>query len=431
MMTFVRASSLRVRAPQETLVIASQLAQQMGISRIMDISGLDRLQLPVFACINPTLHTNQVTYGKGLNALDSQIGAYMESIEFKIAQPDYLSQIMKHWGTLEDISPTRRNQNSRLNGTPDNVTAQQIVLDFCPLLHTKIATQKPIMLAQVEDVSSLSPTEMESGTKSPCPALIPAELVFFPLRHAGQRIFGSGTNGLASGNTVLEASVHALYELIERDICSFQYVCSSQIKVDVHSLPQRLQSHLTPLRQAGFELSLHYAENPYDVAYFVAHLWHPDAICDKFFNAGWGCHSDKQIAATRAICEAAQSHTAVLHGARKFTQSTDFSAPLAEEIAKHHASHLPTVAFHSLPTSPHSSLQKQWQTLTDKIMAVTGNTVFRAVFTPPDFPIQVVRIVAPGLEYFQPQRMRVGHRLKAVLEGPLERQTDNPSGRPI
>ena len=49
-------------------------------------------------------------------------------------------------------------------------------------------------------------------------ASLPAELIYYPAPEVGQSLFGASTNGLASGNSPLEASIQAsVWRLIERE----------------------------------------------------------------------------------------------------------------------------------------------------------------------------------------------------------------------
>ena len=60
-----------------------------------------------------------------------------------------------------------------------------------------------------------------------------------PATRAGRaRYFGSGSNGLASGNSVLEATVHALAEVIERDVTSFHNARDASHLIQPQTLPE-------------------------------------------------------------------------------------------------------------------------------------------------------------------------------------------------
>jgi len=389
-MTLIRDSSIRVRPPEQTLAIAKSLAKQLGISRVTDISPLDRIGIPVYASINPSLKVDKIAYGKGMAHIDAQVGAYMESIELAIAQDIDHSEVNSHWGTPMEIEGAHQK--------PD------VILDFCTLVNVEVLLDQPILLADVENTATGEIVKL------------PAELVYFPLEHPGQFVFGSSTNGLASGNSVIEASVHALTEVIERDIWSFQTIKPSAIKVDLSSLPPSSASAVLKIRAAGFELLLRYTENEFQAAFFSAHLWHPDHICDKFFNGGWGCHLHKHIALNRAICEAVQGRAAMIHGGRATTHSIEHNPVLQTEIARINAADLPTISYGDIPDSPLETLEQQWQSLTRNVQKVTRKPIYRAVFTPADYPVQVVRVIAPKLENFSPDMIRIGRRLKSALE---------------
>jgi len=47
---------------------------------------------------------------------------------------------------------------------------------------------------------------------------------------------------------------------------------------------------------------------------------------------------------------------------------------------------------------------------------VVQGPIYRAVFTSPESPLQVVRLVVPLLENLKETRVRMGPRLKAAIE---------------
>lgn len=83
------SSSLRRRSAEETLkAIVSEIAPRLGITRVTDTTWLDRIGIPVFASIRPDALKGSlcVNAGKGLRSVEAKIGAYMEAIEFSLAQ---------------------------------------------------------------------------------------------------------------------------------------------------------------------------------------------------------------------------------------------------------------------------------------------------------------------------------------------------------
>src|SRR5262252_8777288 len=78
--------SERTVPSSETLSRAKHLASAKGVSRLSDITGLDRVGIPVFSAVVPKSEDTITVYnGKGLTPLDARIGALMESIERQTA----------------------------------------------------------------------------------------------------------------------------------------------------------------------------------------------------------------------------------------------------------------------------------------------------------------------------------------------------------
>lgn len=389
-----RNSSIRCVPAATTLSYAKAWAETAGISRVTDITRLDRIGLPVYAGIRPRAASNAVTYGKGLLPIDAQVGAYMEAIEFYFAEPSS-GKVITRWGTPREVA-----------GSEERTDA---ILDFNPILNRKINLDDPLLLAVGHDT--------DSGKE----CLLPAELVYHPAPDVGQRLFGSSTNGLASGNSVLEASLHALLEVIERDIWSFEFLRDSARPVEADSLPPIHGKIIEQARVAGLHFIVRHVNNHYGLPFFSVFLYESGRVCEKFFNGGWGCHYCKDIALTRAICEAAQSRLAVIHGARNFhaghpiPNRSDFTTSVASLLSKP-ANVIAYSEVSDLPDNTHRTLEQQWRLLVNCLRRVTNMPVYRVIYTPPEAPLQVVRIIVPTLECFKKNRMRIGPRFKAAVE---------------
>ncbi len=68
---------------EETLARIEPLVPAAGITRVADITSLDRIGIPVFSCIRPTAMDGAITVynGKGATVEESRISAIMEGIE--------------------------------------------------------------------------------------------------------------------------------------------------------------------------------------------------------------------------------------------------------------------------------------------------------------------------------------------------------------
>jgi ribosomal protein S12 methylthiotransferase accessory factor len=381
-------TSLRIVSAETTLGHARAWAARTGIGAVHDITHLDCLGLPVFIAERPGAPANRFSFGKGRVAVEAQVGAYMEAIESHFAEPGN-SAVETRWGTPRDLPP--------LSADP--------VADFAPILDRRAAVDAPLLLARAQDV--------RTGAE----AWVPAELVFNPAPDGIEMLYGAASNGLASGNSVTEASLHALLELIERDIWSIEFVRNRSALVT--ALPDDVQRVAGTAAANGLNLVIRAVPNDYDLPFFVAFLFDPANPSRRVFNGGWGCHLAREVALMRAVTEAAQSRAGFLHGARPLP-AWDDERPEADAIREQIATvsrTTPTIRFTDIPDAPiDGPPEAQWTQTLARLRRVVDRPVYRVIYTPPEGPLHVVRLIVPHLEHFTPTTMRVGPRLQAELE---------------
>ncbi|MCK9307982.1 MAG: YcaO-related McrA-glycine thioamidation protein, partial [Methanoculleus sp.] len=151
---------------------------------------------------------------------------------------------------------------------------------------------------------------------------VPSNAVFHPYDSLGMAVplFRSDSNGLASGNVIEEAILHALFEVIERDALS--------IADQEHDLGRRLT---IGTECAAREILDRFEENGIDI-----HLWllagktgiptvaaaADDTVTKDpaMLVIGSGTHTCPEIAALRALTEVAQSRGSYLQGGRNDPQ---------------------------------------------------------------------------------------------------------------
>src|SRR5262249_17772424 len=123
------------------------------------------------------------------------------------------------------------------------------------------------------------------------------------------------SNGLASGNTVNEAIVHGLLEVLERDaLASLSGGGLSRARLEPSTiLPASLSAGrvlglVERIRDAGVDLVLLRVDSRVPIHTMWAVLLEPHALlsCSRV-NLGHGAHLNPATAAIRAITEAAQS----------------------------------------------------------------------------------------------------------------------------
>jgi ribosomal protein S12 methylthiotransferase accessory factor len=404
------SSSLRARAPEETLVLARDFAQRLGIVRVTDVTRFDRIGVPVYSSIRPTARPGSlcVNAGKGFHPIEAQVGAYMEAIEYALAERG-----------ASQITPIMATARAVLDGAK----RPRAILDFAPTMGTEIYFDDPLECVAAEEII----------TGEAC--LVPAELVFIPYGAPSdtKRYFGANTNGLASGNTIIEATIHGAAELIERDIVTFRDFGQAYFMVNPKSFPAIIQQIQSTIQAAGMQLWVQYLPNIFDLPCFVAivadlqDLTSMLAVC-----AGQGCHPSRQIALTRAVCEALQSRLSFIHGGRddlvdhenrflKMTvaererynqQSVDnLGQPRQQINYSEIVDHTPQLR----------DLTSCWEILVASLHRNGMDKICRVVYTQPEDSLQVVRILIPKLEFFSESNTRVGFRLRDHVQSRSKR----------
>src|ERR1035441_1813528 len=183
--------SERTVPAEQTLARARAMAAAKGVTRLADITGLDRVGIPVFTAVVPKSDDTITVYnGKGCSPLDARTGALMEGIERQTALDTDIEIIKGSYAQL-------RHYASRAID-PDL---------FNHRLRDDYDSNKPYGWARGYDLIAGETV------------LVPASLGGFGPRFAGAAspFVAYSSNGLASGNCMEEAVCHALCELVERD----------------------------------------------------------------------------------------------------------------------------------------------------------------------------------------------------------------------
>jgi ribosomal protein S12 methylthiotransferase accessory factor len=281
----------RCLPPEATLATITPHLAEIGVTRCADVTGLDRIGIPVSCAIRPGGRAIQVTNGKGLSQADARVSALMEALV--IAHAEYRG-------------PWRRGSLASMRGGLSAVEPSTL-----PTFRREGFFSPNFVIDWVQG------EELTSGQE----VWLPASAVY--LGPPMSCTFDS--NGLASGNHLLEATLHALYEVIERDAMSRLSVdgrirltprcrCIDLDTVDdgpVQDLHQRL-------RRADIKLVLVWLPSCIPIHTFWAVLRDPNPFNHSSMIAlGYGTHLSVSVAATRAITEAAQTRITDIHGARE------------------------------------------------------------------------------------------------------------------
>jgi thioglycine synthase len=289
------------RTFEETDQLVRPLVKRIPITRIIDLTPLDSIGLPVWAAVTPLAHDLTVHSGKGTTDTASRLSAVMEAIERVSAERTHPSVTFE--ASYEDLLRTCRS------------VAPLDPMMFCLPFETQYSPSTSICWTIGYDIIDCRYR------------FIPQDLAISPAR--AHVCIGPETNGLAAGNTITEAVVHALYEIIERDALSVEYFCRMYADksanysvrrriVDCSSLPPVANSLVAHLESRGLDLRVQNVTSTADVPTFRAILRDSAFPSSNQIATFEGSAADINSvrAITRAILEAVQAHSSLLLGAR-------------------------------------------------------------------------------------------------------------------
>ncbi len=373
----------RTVAPEETLTRAEAALPSAGITRVADITALDRIGIPVFSSIRPTAMAGAVSVynGKGATPVEARVSAMMEGIERYSAEMRGSVPSEDYW----------------------SVSARNRAIDPRELI-------VPAGTDPFSPVPWVSGWDIANGED----ILVPAHAVFHPVTGDTPRLFRTNTNGLASGNTIEEAIFHALMEIVERDAWSLAEITRSTGPA-VTGIQDPLVLDLLN-KFSGAEVDVVIRDITSDIGIpTMAAVSDDTRLKDPaLLTIGMGTHTNARIAVLRALTEVAQSRLTQIHGAREDTTTADLRRRIGYERTKRLNRH-----WFSQQGEIPFSLVKSCDTddfLTDireVCNALAGRGLARVIvvdLTRPEIGIPVVRVIVPGLECFAMDQERVGRR---------------------
>ncbi len=370
----------RLIPPAETLQRAQPAMAAAGITRLAGISGLDRIGIDVFTAVRPASRSISVSQGKGVTADAARASAVMEALELWHAE--------QHHITI-------------LNGTLAELKERFGIVDVRRLMRCERDEPDPHRTTRWAHALN-----MMSGR----PVLVPYETVHFDQRvpaDPADGVYCNGTNGLASGNSLTEAVLHGLYEVIERDAVARS---ADRLAVDlprldltsVRSTPGR--ALVDRFLAAGIELAVWDLSAVHQVPVYqalgverTAPWYHP--LPETW---GFGAHSDPSIALSRALTEVAQVRSMIINGVRDDLNRAMYASYFDPDVRAETASLLaPAGELAPFPGAPAAlrddTLSGELRRVLDRLRANGVQEVAVVDLTHRDFAIPVVRVVVPGM----------------------------------
>jgi YcaO-like protein with predicted kinase domain len=365
--------------PAATLDRVRPLFSRFGITRIANLTGLDRIGVPVVMACRPNARSSAVFHGKGLNLDAAKASGAMEAIETWHAEN---AQLPLRFGSFDELS--LRYRLCDIGGLPKSPSAG-------------FRKDEPLLWAEGQNLAG--------GV----PILVPFELVHAHSTLSGppsSNSFATGTNGLASGNHILEAVSHALCELIERDATSLwrgsPIARQDARRVDLDTIDDpACRSLVERLKNAQFDTGIFDVTTNMGVPAFQCLL--VDRAEDLgHIGTGAGCHPSREVALSRALTEAAQVRMTYIIGSREDILPADYARETlalrtlaASEMLRRST---PARSFRSVETHRFKDFGHEVDWLVARFAAIGLSEVIMVDLTQPEFGLPVVRVIVPGLE---------------------------------
>lgn len=388
----------RLRPPEETWDDFGRHRETVGITRVANMTGLDRVGIPVYNAIRPNSRSLSVSQGKGVTHEAAKVSALMESIEY--------------WHAEHIDLPLRHDSFDRLR-------REACVIDVTTLpRRAGLAT----VAARAAETPAMAPLHLDrpllwvegvdlfgSG-----PLWVPFETVTYNRvgLDLADTTFRVSSCGLASGNDLTEAVIHAVCEIIERDALTMWWAPSLPPFLDTLVDPATIDEPvcLSLIEQAGAaDLDVLIWDTTSDVGVPVFQVcliereqrpsWRQFGPC-----WGYGCHVRPEIALSRAITEAAQSRVTVIVASRDDNYSRQYQAqhdPAVNRSARELFGALtPLRAFDQAASLAGATLADDLDTLLSRLRAVDVGTAAIVDLTKPELGIPVAKVIIPGLEFY-------------------------------
>lgn len=403
--------------------------RRVGITRVANITGLDRIGIPVYNTICPrSFDMISVYNGKGATNLDAMTSAIMEAVErFGAALPQTPAAIASY---------------------PELVDAGRAALDpreFNLELYHAYGIETPISWVEGFDVMN------ERSV------LVPLWLAGYFMRYHETPCYPiSTTNGIASGNSLEEAICHALSELIERDDWTIADLISNRLarvvasgklgsagsvvaghwlqerhrNIDMGTLPPRAQHFAQLFVDAGLDIQCKNLTSATGIPTVLATVRENVAASCSQSHQGLGTHPDPEVAATRAISEVAQSRVVDINALREdIALPTDTVEKCFYHVKRSGAVNPEAWAFkrsqtaiglHELPSYPSDDVMVDLRLMLDRLRARGLEQAIVVDLSPPGVPASVVRVIVPGIESWVIDRSKLGRRATTAWNSTLK-----------
>jgi YcaO-like protein with predicted kinase domain len=371
----------RTVEPAATLERLRPILPRIGVTRVGVITGLDVIGIPVVMVTRPNARSLSVSQGKGVDLTAAKVSGIMEAVEA--------------WHAENVLLPLRLATYRELRAVARVVDVEQLPRRSSSRFHPDLT----ILWIEGTDVFTADRV------------WVPYETVHLDFRTPGPQgtgCFLSASTGLGAGNHLLEAVSHALCEVVERDAVALwserHEADRASRQVDLSTVTDTgCRRLLDAYESAGVGVAVW--DLTTDVGLPVLSTTIVDRSADPVRRLpaaiGYGCHTDRTVALSRALTEAAQSRLTLIAGSRDdFLPGYYRHGRDARAIATHAArvNGRPRRPFAAVVDASRNSIDEDVAYELDVLRGAGVRQAIMVDLTRPEMRVPVVRMVVPGME---------------------------------
>lgn len=366
----------RPRSAEDTLEAIKPWLEKAGVTRLADVTGMDRIGIPVYASVRPDSLSLAVDSGKGTTKAQAKCSAAMEALERWAGDTVKLARVKAPVEPQEFNFPLNRG-----------------------------AVFQP---SQLYDMTYS--VDMESGDTVAVPYYSVKLYDEIPLR---ERPWYSTTNGLSAGSTREDAIISGIYEVIERDavtiaIAAAQFGHTAMRRVDLdHTCNEECIELIDMIRGCGAKVFVYDCTSDIGIPSYLCIISEPER--GMGLHRGAGCHCNADVAMARAICEAAQTRCILMAGARDDITVARYKRNIGVSQD--------TAWAQTLASEPFAAVTKKY--ISASVMEVLSEKGFRVLvvdYPLNDAPFSVVKVLIPMLEGYHTPYVELGDRYKEFIK---------------
>jgi ribosomal protein S12 methylthiotransferase accessory factor len=353
----------------------------MGITRVANITGLDVIGIPVVLACRPNSRSLAVSQGKGLDLDAAKASAVMETAESYHAENIILPLRL---ATFHDLRADQR-----------VIDVDRIPRPSGSAFHADL----PLLWVEGED--------WIHGETMWVPFQL-VHMIYTVSMRFDLSCFTCSSNGLASGNNLLEAASHAMCEVIERD-ADAKFSRLTAIEQEARRLDLKTVDDpdchdvLERYVRAGVAVAVWDTTSDLGVAAFRCLIVDraEDPLRPVSPNMGSGCHPVRHIALLRALTEAAQSRLTIISGARDDASRREYLAatePSFRDVMRGRALVDGVRDFSRTPTFQADTFEEDVAWELRQLRRTGHDSAVLIDLTLPDIGLTVVRALVPGME---------------------------------